>query len=76
MKYIFKINKNELCWNLSNSIVPKCTQELFLAQDIVTYPGLDISQGTVANGCGALTDWPCALKKISICQGHAQLKWP
>jgi hypothetical protein len=24
--------------------------------------GLDISQGAEANGCGALTDWPCALK--------------
>jgi hypothetical protein len=24
--------------------------------------GLDISQGTEANGCGALPDWPCALK--------------
>jgi hypothetical protein len=24
--------------------------------------GLDISQGTEANGHGALTDWPCALK--------------
>jgi hypothetical protein len=24
--------------------------------------GLDISQGTEANGCGARSDWPCALK--------------
>jgi hypothetical protein len=55
--------------------------------------GLDISQGTEANGRGALSDWPCALKysfhifhlprpcpaemaSFSICQGHAQLKWP
>jgi hypothetical protein len=28
----------------------------------VTTIGLDISQGTEANGHGALSDWPCALK--------------
>jgi hypothetical protein len=35
-----------------------------ILQAILPSSGLDISQGTEANGRGALSDWPCALKNF------------
>jgi hypothetical protein len=35
---------------------------LFLGEESTDHSGLNISQGTEANGRGALSDWHCALK--------------
>jgi hypothetical protein len=36
----------------------------------VSVAGLDISQGTEANGRGALSDWPCDWRKIPVDDQH------
>jgi hypothetical protein len=63
----FKTSKSQFYFyleilNIQVGRVYKPRKKKNVAFQGMIFPGLDISQGTEANGRGALTDWPCALK--------------